>query len=256
MVLPFAAFQNPGSATASGLIAYLTTISAIGLITMALIQTVKDMTPLRRVFQRAKLRRWLMEGVGEASEPARAAITRPADQAPALDAHEAERRIIAMATDGDGDALYDLPIEQMCGQINAALQVVAEYPRQERLLLEIVGSQARPEDVALMARDGAAVEQGTEPTQAYSAAKSRVIHQFQRAVDAFQIATSYRWKAAMQWASLGLCAVLTGVALAMGFDVGVGRFSVWGAIVVGAVLAGFLAPVARDLTAAIQSLRK
>jgi hypothetical protein len=268
MTSVFAALQAGAPAPGAGFLEYLTTITTIGVITMALIQTAKDMLPIRRWFQGARFRTWLRQGIEEARADDRiaalagvAAGSRPAFQAgarPVADVAAAETRIVTLATDGDADALYDLPIEQMCGQINAAMQVVLEYPwrPQNVNVVAIVASQSAPEDLATMFRFGAPDPAARPGVNDYNEAKTRVMHQFQRAIDAFQIAVNYRWKLAMQIASLVLCGVLTFVAMEMRFHVGVSYVGSAGAVVVGAVLAGFLAPVARDLTAAVQNLRK
>ncbi len=214
MVPVLAAVQAASSPVSSGFVDYLTTIGAIGVVTMALIQTAKDMLPLRRWFQRRRFREWLVEGVGEAGAPDRSATlaARGDHGTVALDADAAERRIVSLATDGDRDALYTLPMEQMCGQISAALQVVLEYPARDRNVVAIVASQAAPGDLAaLFAGAGEEAQARLE----FANAKTRVMHQFQRAIDAFQIATSYRWKLLMQVASLLLCGVLTFVAMQM-----------------------------------------
>ena len=258
MVSVPALLQVSGPPSTSGVVNYLTTISAIGVITMALIQTAKDMLPLRRWFQAARFRAWLGQGVDEASAPDRAAaLTAGADGAPPrLDARAAAARIVALAADGDGDALYDLPIEQMCGQINAALQVVIEYPSRDRNVVALVASQASAADLAILFRADAGTAAPAPSMGELGEAKSRVMHQFQRAIDAFQIATSYRWKFWMQVASLVMCGVLTYAAMISDFHVGTSYLGSVGAVLVGALLAGFLAPVARDLTAAVQNLRK
>ena len=170
-----------------------------------------------------------------------------------LDAEAAERRIVALATDGDSDALYTLPVDQMCGQISAALQVVLEYPARDRNVVAIVASQSAPADLAALFT-GAGDE--AQARLDFASARTRVMHQFQRAIDAFQIATGYRWKLMLQVLSLVLGGGLTFVAMQMRFHVGTSYVGAWGAVVVGALLAGFLAPVARDITAALQGLRK
>ena len=52
------AFRN--SATS-----YVIALSAIGVTAMALIQTVKDQTPLRASYQRRRLRKWIAEGLSD-----------------------------------------------------------------------------------------------------------------------------------------------------------------------------------------------
>jgi hypothetical protein len=240
----------------SGVVSYLTTISAIGVVTMALIQTAKDMLPIRRWFQANRFRVWLRQGAAEAEAPDRASVLAGEGGAGMrLDPVAAEHRVIALATDGDGDALYDLPIEQMCGQINAALQLVLEFPARDRNLVAMVASQSSPADLTALfnAASGAAA---AVDAPGVAEARTRVMHQFQRAIDAFQIAASYRWKLWMQIASLVLCGGLTYIAMLANFHVGTSYVGGVGAVLLGAVLAGFLAPVARDITAAVQSLRK
>ena len=83
-------------------------------------------------------------------------------------------------------------------------------------------------------------------------ARNRVTHQLQRAVDGFQIATGYRWTYYMKIASFVVSAILAAIAVQ---TKGQGILSHIGVIAFTAVLAGFLAPIARDLAATIQKLR-
>ncbi|OYV66139.1 MAG: hypothetical protein B7Z72_11805, partial [Gemmatimonadetes bacterium 21-71-4] len=174
----YAVLQAGTSSLSFGFVDYLTTISAIGVIAMALIQTAKDMLPIRRWFQRWKFRGWLADGVREAAAPDRSQVLLtqpPGRQHP--DAAAAEARLVSLATDGDDHALYDLPIEQMCGQINAALQVVLEYPEDDPNLVAIVGSHANAADLAmLLGVANGAMNAGAMRTPEVGAAKARVMH--------------------------------------------------------------------------------
>ena len=177
---------------------YLAALSAIGVVTMALIQILKDTTPARRWFQQDALRRWLREGAADAS---------PKIESP-VDAGKAEVDLVVLATDGDASALTDLQIEQLAGQTAAASQVVLAYPRLHADLFAVLASSARKEDLQLLltwdppvASSAGGGEfpatQGGPPTggtQAYIDARTRVAQQVQRAIDAFQIATAYRWQ--------------------------------------------------------------
>jgi uncharacterized membrane protein YciS (DUF1049 family) len=238
--------------------AYLAALTAIGIATMALIQAAKDLFPLRRSFQGRSLDRWLDEGANEAMTALKPALLdiQKTDVLP----DAAKRDLLTLAVDGDRDALLDLPIEQMCGQMNAAFQVVIDNPRRYADLFVIAASRADVGDVSrLVAHDRShfAPEPKT-PTQqadqmAWVDARNRVAQQLQRAVDGFQIATGYRWKLWLQIASFLVSALL--VALAVGTQGDQSITSHIGVILFSAVLAGFLAPVARDLTAALQRLR-
>lgn len=246
-------FGGSGTATLG---AFAAAMAAIGVITMALIQAVKDVTPVRRMYQRHRLRRWLTEGATEARTRHAKYLAGVPDANELLSVDLAESDLLCLAVDNDADALYDLTIEQMCGQINSAYQMVLDYTYTYRRLLLLGASAASPDDVELLittqrsqfARpDGMTAEQKI----AYADARNRVSHQLQRAVDAFQIAASYRWKWSMQLASFVISALIA-IAAVMA-DQTTERPIL--TVVFTGIIAGFLAPVARDLAAAIQKLR-
>jgi hypothetical protein len=232
--------------------AFLAALTAVSVVSMALIQTVKDVFPLRRAFQRSRMQHWLSAGARDAKVPDGQAVS------PAT----AELDLISLSVDGDECAFYDLDIDQLCGQFNAALQVVIDYPARHQDLLRIVASEADPADVeTLIEASRSPFTRATSDASAsddaaahYADARTRVTHQMQRAIDGFQIATGFRWKWWMQLASFAVSALLAGVAvgtastaLTLGAEVVT--------VVVVAILAGFLAPVSRDLMVALQSLR-
>jgi len=263
---------------------FLAAIAAVGALSMAVIQTIKDMLPVRSRFQRFFVRRWLrnkaklastawklwMEGEGRAwfsKEQNRAegieggASAEQFSREPS--AERAEADLIKLATDGDGKALYDLQIEQLCGQLNAAAQVALDRPRDHTDLMRCLASLADPVDVArvmfppLEAKlprtqlDAA----GQQRHDSYVDARTRVTHQVQRAIDALQINAGFRWKFYLQLASIVLSGIFAGSGVAWFLQ----KSDLWdrisAALVVG-ILGGFLAPVARDLVASVQQLRK
>ncbi len=221
---------------------FATALAAVGLVSMALIQTVKDMLPVRRWFQGWWIQRWL-----------RAQSLRSGEGGFASDPVAAERDLVRLATSGDRDALFDLPIEQVSGQMNAAAQIVLSYPREYSNLLYCLAAYAAPSDVSTLL--GAPPTAEPERT-AFVDARNRVTHQVQRSLDGLQISAGYRWKLYLQIASIVSSGLLTmvGVWFFSGQPIPAGRrFALYIAI---SVLGGFLAPVARDLVAALQQLRK
>lgn len=50
-----------------------------------------------------------------------------------------------LAVDGDNNALYDLQIEQLCGQFTSAIQIVLEFPADHLDLLAVTASQSNPQ---------------------------------------------------------------------------------------------------------------
>jgi hypothetical protein len=240
-------------------IPFLTAAASVGVLSMALIQTAKDILPLRRWFQRNWIGGWL-DGkakyfVLRAPRPPLKGLEHP---------EYIERDLIRLATDGDDNAFYDLQIEQLCGQMNAAAQVAIDYAQDYPDLLKTLACMAKLEDIRLLLdpppaakqpRSSVADPKSHEEFNAYVDARNRVTHQIQRAIDALQVSAGFRWKWYLQIASIVLSGVIAGI--------GVWRFGhfqdPWKQFfttIGAAILGGFLAPVARDLVASLQQLRK
>lgn len=235
--------------------AYLAAMAAIGVAAMALIQAAKDVLPLRRWYQRNRLKKWFADGAREAQKHFAATLQDPAGVS--VNPRRAWKDLIALSVDGDENALFNLSIEQLCGQMSAAFQVVLDYPKQYRDLLLIAGSFSAALDMnEILNSDRPAIARGDGPPTMdqirWADARNRVTHQLQRAVDGFQIATGYRWTFLMKIASFVVSGILAALAVQ---TKGGGIASHIGVILFTAVLAGFLAPIARDLAATIQKLR-
>ncbi|MBW7933251.1 MAG: hypothetical protein H3C62_06460 [Gemmatimonadaceae bacterium] len=250
------AIQKFFSGAAESLSPLLAALSVIGVATMAIIQTAKDVTPLRRRFQESALRRWLQEGADEANATLGDAF--PALQIQRVDAEVAQVQLVRLSVDGDEQALFSLSIEQMCGQMNSAVQVALDYPGRFPHLLLVAASNADPSDVRQLAfAERPAFAEASSAENAgrviIADARNRVVHQLQRAIDGFQIRTSYEWKWRLQMSSFGVSVVLAWIAM-WSWD-GASGLTKLLVIVCTALAAGFLAPVARDLTAALQKMR-
>lgn len=229
-----------------------TALAAVGIVTMALIQTVKDAAPVRRWFQRRWVRNWLAR---------QWAKDRPT-QAPPDGADKAGADLVRLATGGDDKALFDLPIEQLCAQMNAASLIVLDYPWRHAELLHCLAAGVNPDDVrALIAARVIAEKPRSQQTAEdqktlldIADPRNRVAHQIQRNIDALQIAAGFRWKLGMQIASIVISAglVVTGLQL-YGVATPVRNTPFY---ILAGVLSGFVAPVARDLVATLQQLRK
>lgn len=256
-------------------------MAAVGTLAMALIQAAKDIFGVRRWFQARYLSRWLeakaksfqaraqtfapLQTYAEKAGQTRAsAELLDAGDIFAVDGKQAEADLIRLATSADRRAFYELPIEQLAGQMNAAVQAALDYPLAHRDLLWCLAHLAAPDDiVAVLAPPREFLDQEREKLSEsekrivdnFVAARNRVTHQVQRAIDGLQIAAGAAWKRQMQLWSMGVSAALGAAALFVAtrrLEIGP---SVWMLLMTG-VLAGLLAPVARDLVAALQSLRK
>lgn len=231
----------------------------IAALSMALIQTAKNMLPLRQWFQRHSVSGWL----ATRSRTARSA-------SPLINLEQAKSDLVHLTTAGDSVALYSLPIEQLCGQINAASQVILDYPVRHWDLLRCLASQSDPNDLAIinppnpatqlarkaLLRKPAVTLTDDEHNQVDDlvAARNRLSHQIQRAVDALQISIGFRWKFWMQLASIVLSAILAALAvIASGHRVS-SAHALW-FIALAATFSGVLAPIARDLVATIEQVR-
>lgn len=237
-------------------LAFFTAIAGVGVLSMAIIQALKDLTPIRSWFQAWWIRGWLAEKWAMTKE-VRAALanTRTASTGD----RSAEADLVLLATDGDADALYDLAIEQLCGQMNVAAQAALDNPGRYPELLFCLACRAQPADLdqVLHPPDAVRVQAAQEQIppvilQNYVDARNRVTQQVQRAIDAVQISLGFRWKFWLQLASFALSALIAGIGVWWADG---SRTDVASTIAI-ALLGGFLAPVARDLVASVQQLRK
>lgn len=229
-----------------------TALAAVGIVTMALIQTAKDAAPLRRWFQRRWVRRWLAFQWRKAAGP----------QATPEGPHTAGDDLVRLATGGDAEALFDLPIEQLCAQMNAASLIVLDYPWRHVELLRCLAAGVNPRDIeALLAARELAEKPRSQQTPEdqkkltdIADPRNRVAHQIQRNIDALQIAAGFRWKLGMQIASIAISALIIVTGLRMyGAETPFRNTPLY---ILAAILSGFVAPVARDLVATLQQLRK
>lgn len=245
------------SSISNHFISFLGAMAGVGILSMAVIQAIKDTFPVRRVFQRQWLKHWLECKTAEAAGKGSEFGVNPTN---------AENDLMRLATDDNGNAFYDLPIEQLCGQYNAAIQVALDYPKQHRDLLIATAALASADDLLLVLNPPDAAKlrlnmadpnlspQLLDERQRFIDARTRVTHQVQRAIDSIQISAGFRWKFWLQIASFGLSALIAGLGVAIFFNPGKeGGFIT---VIVTGVMGGFLAPVARDLVAALQQLRK
>lgn len=251
-------FSNSLNAFRDSATSCVVALSAVGVTAMALIQTLKDQTPVRALYQRQRVRRWIAEGLadfqnGQATLPDEVRISMEG-----LDAATAESDLLRLATDGDVKAFYALEIEKLCGQLNAAAQAIVQFPNQHLSALAVLASEASPDDLATF-KAGMVGSLGTPPTPqqaAYVAARAQVTQQIQRAIDALQISVGADWQTHLQQASLVLTVAIFEVLLYKSHTLSgeLGALTwVWGVFL--GILSGFLAPISRDVVAAIQNLR-
>ena len=222
-------------------------LAIAGTIAMALLQVIKELSPIRRWYQRWWLDRWFRTRAENFTiEATRSDATLIRERLP-VNAATARTALIELATGGEENAFYDLAIEQVVAQMNAAAQIALEYPQLYFPLLAVLSQGAAIQDVAEVARGEVSSSAPLDP-------RNRVGHRIQRNLDGIQIALGNRWKLWMQTTSI----VLTIVFVELAIVTNVPNYTM-GTVGVGIVLGivgGYLAPVTRDLVATLQSLRK
>jgi hypothetical protein len=203
---------------------------------------------------------------------------------------EIELDLIMLTTSGDADAFYSMQIEDMCDQIRKVVSVILDYPDLHLPLLVCLAGVESQDDIRKILpkrevsadrvrpkphRKGSAsvrpeplvealqvdTEAGSEKdsVREMTAAKSRLVLKVRCSIDAIQTSIGFRWKFYLQLTSMVLGAVLGAWAMEIGVHADkrpdLDRPSTVLVAVVTGVLAGFLAPVARDLVAALEKLR-
>jgi hypothetical protein len=234
--------------------AYLLAVAGLGTLTMAFLQVIKETTPLRAWFHRWEMTRWLAAQAIIVSDSLKSSVYE----------REAEKELLLLATDGDESAFYGLELEKLCGQWNAGLRIVMDFPEMYTSLFYCTAARARSQDLkalieqklpeALPPHEEVTLDEGKQRHRMvvrknFVDARNRVTHQMQRAVDSFQITTAFRWKWSLQMASFAISFVFAYLAVKV-YGQGASGVTLWSALI-----AGFIAPVARDLLAALQKLR-
>jgi hypothetical protein len=231
---------------------FLGAVVIIGLLSMVTIQLAKDFFPLRALFQAVWIRRWIRQRISDlASKDTEKAAVSLWDVYGDL--------LNLTGASGRSGYLFNLPVEQLCGQINAALQAALENPEAHKSLIRIFASTAKPEDLMIFfgPRPSLVINEQQSEAQRqvierYAEARNRVAHQAERAVDNLQISIGASWKLLLQSASIILSLYFAAL--------GIGKYwtnasspsaRIRDGIAIG-LIAGYLAPVARDIVAKIQ----
>jgi hypothetical protein len=240
----------------NGWVPYLIAVSGLGTLSMALIEAVKDITPVCRWYQRFQMVLWLWihakVAVKNFGLPTNFWV--------------AEKQLVLLATDGDQRSFYNLDIDKLCGQWNAAIQIVLDSPELYPDLFQCVAARARKSDfMKVRGREFPGPlppdveaklplekqEERLNLRLKFSVARTHVTHQIQRAIDSFQINTAFRWKWIMQLSSYFVSIGLGEYAISNYAGVKVTTNGFFAAL-----MAGFLAPVANNLLRVIQNLGK
>jgi len=231
---------------------YALLLAAIGTLTMAFIELIKGLTAFRRHFHRCELTRWMPD-------------------------HNTRRELLVLAAGGEENAevLFDQPTERMLGQIQAAANLSLEYPDRYPLVYKFFtqeDARSKIERKSDMTDDSdfwesfatRTMREGFSSNEAQrlkqerdgrtaQQARARLGNLIARRLDMFQNRTQYRWARLNQLISIITGATLTAYALASTNKIDSPKDFI--ALVLLSLLAGMLAPFAKDVVAAISGLR-
>ena len=259
---------------------------ADGALTMVLVQLCRLLVPIRGHFHRSVLHKWfglavqvegyssgpvhawadVMERVGLTSQQLSAA-----DAVSQFEKYSLERSARDLWLNPSVPPMYDLPLEQLCAQVNSAAEAALEKPDESpQFLLCLVGIEGAPQLLELLPKgpsgpptsdSQAAVPPADSPSRdSLAAAQARgvLVRLIQRRIDAFHIAAGAAWRRKLRTAVvavgvvLGLLLALSGMSSA--WSVSQVVYGLYG--IIGGALGGFVAMVFRDLTAIVELKRR
>ncbi len=219
-------------------------VAAVGVLTMAVQQALKALFRYHRRFNALHVETWARERT----------------QSPGL------KGLVTLATAGqhpaiaDAKSLCDLDGPGLTAQLTLAAKLALMFPDQSGhadVLRMVAGGIGDPDVNTLLGKTA------PPPTPAaIDDARTRLGFLIDRSMDTLQVRLTYEWARVNQMMAFGLSAVIAAVA---------GGFYYWNQgilarpwdaqgmhylmIFLGAILSGILAPVAKDLVTALQSLK-
>lgn len=226
-------------------------VAAVGVLTMAVQEALKELLRHHRTFNATQVRRWAEESKGV----------------------DGLRGLVDLATAGrftaieHAHALCDLDGPGLSAQLSLAAKLALAFPEQpssEPVLRLVVGPVGEADLRLLTPPPSGAPHAHTQAPSAAAVddARTRLAFLIDRTIDSLQITLTHEWARRNRLYAFALSALIATVA---------GLFYYWdrgilarpwselgmhyATIFIGAVVSGVLAPVAKDLVTALQSLR-
>ncbi len=123
-------------------------LAVAGTFAMAMLQVIKELTPVRGKYQQQWLKDWFKKRADRLAADAGLSAPEAVKTFLPVSEEAARSSLVDLATGGEAPAFYGLPIEQLVAQTNAAAQIALEYPRLHFPLLAVLSQGADPKDVA------------------------------------------------------------------------------------------------------------
>ena len=248
-------------------IPFFSALAGVGIVSMAMLQVFKDFCRIEPRFNRREIEQWF--GVRTKHDAT------------------AKQQLLLLAAGGNDVALYELPTPALMNQLAAASRVALAFPLEFSPLLRGLAGEAAAGDidtVIQVAREDARRRErlaaGEPPSENLAdierearrhrqlqedaeQARVRIVHLTERGLDTLQITLASRWELGNKWAAFALSWLVTVATFVIYLYVqetapawtfgSTFRFVL--TTVATATLAAFVAPVAKDLVAALQRLR-
>ena len=224
--------------------------AAVGVLTMVLIQVTRMLLPVRGWFHRDLLRAWM----GAATTAESIAAIKEFEQT--LKPPASPRQ-----TTDDGDdvlrAVYDLPIEQLCGQLGAVMDAALDDPGSYKNFARCCAGTEGEKAVEIFFN--------THPSLEATELHASLARLFQRRLSGFQIACGAKWRRALRWAVLlvsigfGCLFALSSVDITPPKDGIISTSARLGQVLYGAVagvIGAFIAMFLRDVVAIVEGRRR
>ncbi len=177
---------------------------AVAGLTMTLIQTCRTLIPVRGLFHRRALKQMLAQPYNENPKDWPFPFLETADPSKLGDEALGEFEQSSGPTPlfPSVPLLYDLSIEQLCGQLTVAAESALDQPTEFRhLLLGLVGSGGKRDVQPLLFSAASSLEQGQA-----RGTLSRII---QRRLDKFQIEAGGEWRLRLRSVAVAVCIIFS-----------------------------------------------
>jgi hypothetical protein len=256
------------------ILGYALILAGVGTLAMALLELIKGLFKLRRIYNRWAVREWMANQHRTLLRLPLSLMPNPSDSSNVV---LAELELLAVGGHDFADALYDQPIEKLMGQLQAAVNVAMDFPDQYQTLYKFITSVPKSykqrgvgegtasdaerwhDHVLRIQQRGPTASEtlGPDDTEQQAAqARTRLVNLVTRKLDAFQIETQYFWERLNQWSSVAIgIAVfyISGYAATHKPDEAIVFDPL---LLLLSVPAGVIAPFAKDLASSLSSFGK
>jgi hypothetical protein len=221
---------------------YLIALAALGVLSMSIVQAIKSLCPVLRLYQWLRTRWWLRGRALEARENLKRDVN--------VDA--VEKELIVIGSGGNRAAFYSADTDDFPKQLIAVGRLLINYPTNEgryvsyASVLAVMASNITKADFDIVNEEN----KNTTPQQRLDAL-NRVQQEMTQAINAFSTSSIWWWQNGLHTAAFATSSSLA--FLAVWYALGWHKFQITAFLT--ALFAAFLAPVARDLVAAIQKFR-